>query len=544
MRAPFLALSLFPTLALAEAVPLSSDVSAVTLYPQGATIVRQVPFEIEAGTHELVLTDLPRSVQLENVRVSLEGAILGAVTGRRDYVPPRSDVERAEVTAAEAEVERLEGELRSAERDVAAIRLESEAAQARIVFLQGLGTGDVAAAKSAEELRKLGEMIGEEVLLARQAAFEAEARAEAEDRALKDLREALEKARKVLAALETEEDERAMLSVMATSDEAVSGVMTVTYLSYDAGWMPTYDMRLDKRGGTLAITRGAMIAQHTGEDWRGVDLTLSTVRPSEQIEPREVHPWRRQVFEKPQAMMRKSVEASSYAGDSANGGMLMAEPAMVEEAAADVSYDGLAASYRYDRPVDVANRADGLRITLGEMKTDAEVRAFAVPLYDETGFLMGSIENDMGEMILPSQFVNLFVDGRFVGQSYINKVIPVGGEADLAFGAIDGLRLKRNVVRNEGDRGMLSRSTELSEQVKIEVENLTGESWSVRVLDRVPYSEQEELGVSWKASPRVSEQDIDDKRGVLAWEFELGAGAKEALGLSYELRWPEGKVLR
>ena len=73
---------------------------------------------------------------------------------------------------------------------------------------------------------------------------------------------------------------------------------------------------------------------------------------------------------------------------------------------------------------------------------------------------------------------------------------------------------------------------------------VTGQTWPVRVFDRVPYSEQEELDISWQASPRPSEEDYEDRQGVLVWDFDLNAGGKQAVSLSYQLEWPEGKVLR
>jgi hypothetical protein len=64
------------------------------------------------------------------------------------------------------------------------------------------------------------------------------------------------------------------------------------------------------------------------------------------------------------------------------------------------------------------------------------------------------------------------------------------------------------------------------------------------VLDLVPYSEQEELEITYKADPVVSEVDVDGKRGILAWEFDLGAGEKKEISLNSVMSWPEGKVLQ
>jgi hypothetical protein len=66
----------------------------------------------------------------------------------------------------------------------------------------------------------------------------------------------------------------------------------------------------------------------------------------------------------------------------------------------------------------------------------------------------------------------------------------------------------------------------------------------VRLLDQVPYSEQEDLEITWSATPDPTETDVDGQRGILAWEFDLAAGEKREIGLAYSMSWPEGMVLR
>ena len=271
MRATALVLSLFPSVVMADIIPLTSDVSDVTLYPQGATIVRRVPYVMPAGGHELILTDLPRSTDLSRVRVEMTGARMGAITGRSDYVLPRDASVSEEIEAAKAEVERLAALLRKGEADVLMIRLESEAADARVSFLRGLGEGEKTAGMDAGALRDLAVMIGEESLAARQASFDAKFRADEAERSLREAREALATAEQVLAALQTEDEGTVQLSIAASSESAAEGVITISYMHYDAGWMPTYDMRLNKQEGRLAIERGAMIRQGTGEDWADVN---------------------------------------------------------------------------------------------------------------------------------------------------------------------------------------------------------------------------------------------------------------------------------
>jgi uncharacterized protein (TIGR02231 family) len=540
MRALALGLALIPLPLWADDIPLKSDVTAVTLYPQGATVTRVVPFEMPAGEHRLVLSDLPRSTPLESVRVSVEGAAMGGVTARSDFVPPRDPEKGAALEAAEAEVERLEAALRDAEAGVRAIRLEAEAARARTAFLERLGEGEGLAALDVAALRALVGMIGDETLAALRAAFDADQRAAAAERDLTDLRESLDKARQALAALVPEDEARALLAVDVAADAAATGTLTLRYPVQDAGWIPVYDLRLDRAAGTLSIERGAFVTQSTGENWAGVAVSLSSVRPSEQNEPSELPALLRRIGD-PEDLYPKA--ARTVAEDFAGAAMAEApEPAPVIEAEARL--DGLSVTYAYPAPVDIATGADRVRLRLGTVSTGADITARAVPLWDRTAFLMAGISNDTGEPILPTGEAMFYLDGRFVGRRWLD-LVPAGGEADLSFGPIEGLRLDRIVLdRNEGDRGVIRKSNEERETVRLEVTNLTGEAWPVRLIDRVPYSEQEDLTISWQADPAPDETDLDGRRGVMAWHFDLPAGETRRVELSQRLSWPEGKVLR
>ena len=539
MRALCLSLLFVAGPALADDIAMSSRVSTVTLYPQGATIIREVPFAAPAGEHDLILADLPRGTPLASVRVSVEGARMGGVTTRRDYVPPRDMAESPELLAARAEVERLEEAMRSARARIDDIRLEAEAARARLAFLDRIGQGDGVAALEIDRLRALSQMIGTETLAARQTALEATRRADAAERALSDHQEALEAARKALKALVPEEAARAMLAVAVSADTATEGRMIVTYTIADAGWQPLYDLYLARDTGALRIERGALVRQTTGENWQDVALTLSTARPSEQTQPGQIWPWVPRIVDpediRPLARQK-----------GADALMSMAAPAAEMEGAvvADADFDGLSVTYRYPGPVDVTTGADHVRLMLGSLEAQAEIVAQAVPMVDQTAYLMAEFTNETDEILLPTSEARFYLDGRYVGQRGLG-LIAAGDEADLSFGPIDGLRLSRTLRdRNEGDRGLIRKSNEMTEAVVIEVENLTGMAWPLRVLDRVPVSEQEDLEITWSATPAPAEENVDDMRGILAWEFDLPAGETQSIRLDTAMEWPEGKVLR
>lgn len=538
MRALTLTLALaLPTTLMAEDIPLTSRVSDVTLYPEGARVQREVPFTAPAGQHDLILLDLPQDTDLQSVRVSVTGATMGSVTTRRDAQPPRGERESAAIKSARDEVERREVALRDARADIERMRLAVDAANAEAAFLAQLGQGDGIATQDVSTLREMAQMIGAQTLAARQSAHDAARKADSAKRELKEQIKALEEAREALAALVPEVEDRAMLAISITAEEPTDGMVQLTYQTWAAGWSPVYDMTLTRDTGDLEIARGAYLRQNTGENWQDVALTLSTVRPSGQTQSSHIDPLLRRIGE-PIELMRKQA-TGAQAED-----MLMAEsaPAFAVDTAR-ATFDGLAVTYNYAPPVSVASGADALRIALGTLGTQAEIQARAVPLYDESAFLVAKFSNDMGELILPGE-TNLYLDETFVAQVQ-GPLIAAGAESEASFGPIDGLRLTRIVEdREEGGSGLIRKSSDLTETATIEVKNLTDREWPLRVLDRIPYSEQEALRIDWKATPRPDEVDVDGEKGILAWDFDLAPAASRVLTLSYEMQWPEDKVLR
>ncbi len=541
MRGVSLALSLVLVASpvLADDLAVTSRVSAATVYPEGATVTREAAFSAPAGEHELILTDLPRDTPLASVRVALDGARLGGVRTREDYVPPRQAEDDAEVQAARAEVERLEEALRAGRAEVADIRLEADAARARLRFLDGIGKAEGLAAQEPATLGDLVAMIGRETLEARRAETAAERRADAAERALKDLVEKLSRARQALEALVPETGPRALLAVAIRADAATEGQLTVSYTVPQAGWQPLYDLHLARDEGRVRIERGAFVRQETGENWRDIALTLSTRRPAQQGAPGEIHPWIPRLGDPDEIRPMPRVK-----GEGALMEMAAPAAAATEADMARPEFDGLSVRYAYPAPVSVATGADRVRLMLSPIEADAEIRARAVPLVDETAFLMARVTNSDEDVILPTSEARFYLDGRYVGQRWL-PFAAAGAEMALSFGPIEGLTLKRVVkTRSEGDRGLINRASERRETVEITVENLTGESWPVTVLDRVPVSEQDDLRITWNARPDPDETDVEDKRGILAWRFDLEAGAQRTITLDTQMSWPEGKVLR
>jgi uncharacterized protein (TIGR02231 family) len=225
---------------------------------------------------------------------------------------------------------------------------------------------------------------------------------------------------------------------------------------------------------------------------------------------------------------------------------VMEAPIIVEETAtAGRDFDdGINATFVYDQPVTLASDIEGMRIALGALTFTPDVYAQANPRSDSTAFLMAELSNNGAELLLPSEEVTYYLNGQFIGAGHL-PLIAQGDTHELAFGPINGLQLTHTVLdRISGDTGVITSRNQRSETNVVTAENFTDQTWDLRLFDRVPYSEQEDLVITHQTTPRSDHTDYKDQRGILVWETELLPDQSFEATIKHEVKWPTDKILR
>ena len=528
--------------AMADTLLATSRITAVTVYPEGARVTREVTFAApSSGVHELLVTDLPAETSPAYLQlVAGNGLQLGAFNLRADRLPPRADPLTPDQTAAKTEVERLEAAESTAYLAIEAVQAEVDAADAQARFLSSF-TGALPQGATPEMIKSMAAMIGAESLAARQAALAARARLWPTQKALAATQETLARARAAYAALPSADMEFTALSVAVTAAAPGDQNVTITQYISGASWRPFYDLKLTREGDdALAVDRSVLVTQYTGEDWTNVALTLSSSAPADQAAPSMLWPDLRQITPEVDMTFKAAADDGATYYEEDTEVVAEAAPAPITAGAA---LEGDTVVYVYPTPVTIASDVEDLRLALDSLTFAPVVKAVAVPSHDRTAFVMASFTNASEEPLLPGEAL-LFREGVLVGTTWLDVLAP-GVETDIAFGAIETLRLKREMPkRAEGETGVFTTLNEMTESVVITVENTGTEAWPVRLLDQTPYSEQDTLEIEVTATPSPDETDVDGQRGILAWEFDLQAGAKQTITLDHSLSWPEGMELR
>lgn len=541
MRQLLYILALTPTLVQADTFTIDTKVSEVTVYPEGAEVIRSGALDIPAGRHRLVLLGIPISdadTQLATMQVYADGLTQTALVVRGDDVPWH-DYVSDEIKQAEQRVEDVKDQIVAVQDRADAALLKAEAARQKIAFLAKLGSNEGLAGSDANSLREIAHMVGDESLSAEEIVQAAEIEARAIRKELDDLERELEAAKGDLAALVPETEERLFLAVDVIADSAINSTVSVSYLDfYSASWVPGYEFDLTTGDAPeVTISRHIRVNQSTGENWQDITLHVSTLQPVGQNSASPLYPQRRSIREEPKAR-------DSYAGLAEP---VVEAPVIVEETSQWVpsaaSVQGTGITYTLPQPISIASDHELAEFELDSMAQAAEVYAIAIPQRDETAYRTARFTNPYRQNLLTSPLARWRVNGVLVATDYSPEIGP-SEQVDMGFGPLYGVTVERRILdRSSGDTGLISRSNQSVERAQISVENLTEQTWPLRLIDRVPYSEQDDLEITWTAGPRPTEENVEDKRGILAWDMDLEPGQSETILLDLKLSWPEGMVL-
>jgi uncharacterized protein (TIGR02231 family) len=544
-------------MALAIDVPALSRVDAVTVFPQGAEVSRVAKVRLEKGMHTVVLADVPADAVPSSIRVEglATGKLdIGSVDSRRLMVPSTDAVAAAsERRRIEDEIEILRDQRSQAEAQFQA----AETQKALINNLSQLPTRPAPAqgGERSEDWSQILTTIATGSLEAQRNSVDAQVKMRTLDRQIGDLE-------KKLASLSAAEQERTEVKVHVEALAPLDADLVVRYQVPGASWTPLYDARLatgDKTTApSLSLVRRAEIRQNSGEAWDNAALTLSTTRPNASAAIPELNTITVDFLEPPQprpmagAPMPESAPLKRMAAPPAEADadqMAMADaappevsPVRVEAQQAAVVVSPFQAVFAVPGRGSVPNTNEAKRVQLLTEKIDPQLSIKTVPREDTKAYLYATLVLPAGTPLLPGP-VSLFRDGTFVGAGSLPTLSP-GEKHELGFGSDDLIRVKHVLVEEKrGETGLISTSRTDVRRFKITVKNLHERTMSVKVLDQLPVSNNADIKVEATGGTTPTATDVDDMRGVVAWDLKIDPNDEESVDFGYRVVWPSAKTI-
>jgi uncharacterized protein (TIGR02231 family) len=364
---------------------------------------------------------------------------------------------------------------------------------------------------------------------------------------------------KKLQSLSPSEQERTEVKVHVDALAPLDADLVIRYQVPAASWTPLYDARLatgDKTAApSLSLIRRAEIRQNSGESWDNAALTLSTTRPNASAGIPELNsitvdfeappPPPRPIAAAPvpEAAQAKRMAMPEAAGDALSAEMSPpAEAIAVASQQANVVASPFQAVFAVPGRGSIPNTGEAKRVQLLVDKIEPQLSIKTVPRDETKAYLYATLVLPAGTPLLPGP-VSLFRDGTFVGAGTLPIVSP-GEKHELGFGVDDLIRVKHALVEEKrGETGLISTSRTDVRQFKITVKNLHERAMPVTVLDQMPVSNNADIKVEAIGGTRPTAIDVDDRRGVVAWDLKIDADEEEVIDFGYRVVWPSAKTI-
>jgi uncharacterized protein (TIGR02231 family) len=544
--AVFLATSCL-TPALAADIKGASHVDAVTVYPSGAEVTRVSEVHLTAGDTTLILEDLPGELDAQSIRVEGiggDGLEIGSVDSKLVYLP--TDAGDAERAALEKQVEDLQDERQALDQALSDADYQKKLLLSLADKQLTPTTDNKTTAVDVTQLGGLLDLVTVKLGVISKTIHDAQIRQRAIDRQVNELQTKL-------YSVAPNQISKMQVSVHLSAPAESDGTFKIRYRIANAGWAPFYDARLStpdaQKKSKIELVRRAEVMQSSGESWNNVALTLSTARPLGATSAPDLWEQEIQIFEPLQDKMRRDSEGLAQNKlelnapapvAEADGNVGLAKPKKdIVQKQADIEIAGFQALYNIQGKVSVDNSGTSKKVRIATDDYDATLNAMVVPKVDTSAYLTAAFKIK-GEAPLLAGTVNLYRDGVFMGQGALPLLSP-DEEAKLGFGIDDLMKVKRSEVkRNKGSEGIISTSNTEERAWDIVVKNLHDGIIPVTVLDQLPFSGNENIVITEMSQMTPpTEKNLNMRRGVMAWRFDLAPKTENTIKFGYKVTWPQ-----
>ncbi len=517
------------------------DIESATVFLNGAELTSKAKVNLGAGETEILFTNVAGNVNQQSLTIGAgNGVVVQSATFQNNYLRDESLSPHAQ--DIKDSIEYLEKQRSSTNNELAAV------SEQLTIISQNRQVSGANAGLSTTELIKMLDLVKARMakLLDEKEGYAAAIRKT--DERLKKLRQQLQ-----------QEQQKGFqpggqLLVKFYTTRATTTDVNISYVVPNAGWSPSYDLRVDELGGPVKLHYKAHVYQNSGVAWNKVKLSLSTGNPNEGAEAPVLNPWYL-AFYMPRPMAYKNtIKSGAYEGDVNIAGGRSGDSKYiidgvqvygsrginVEQGTIDqytqVDNSGINTSFDIDLAYTIPSDGQQINVAVKTEELPATYRHYAVPKLDRDAFLQAQITNWEDLNLLPAP-TNIFYEGTYVGQGYLD-VRNVEDTMNLSLG-----RDKRIVVRRECDKEMrtvktIGSNVKKTFLYKISVRNTRNKPIEVTVMDQLPISNDKDIEITDR---NYKDAEYNETTGAVTWKLQLKPNETRELTVGYTVKYPKGK---
>ena len=349
------------------------------------------------------------------------------------------------------------------------------------------------------------------------------------------------------AALEQPNNPIAQIIISVQADNALSATVEANYITYNAGWYATYDIRATDIAKPVDIAYKANVWQNSGIDWKDVKLTCSTGNPMIGNNLPEITTWYLGYYDYYYNRDEvKTTTLGSVAQEDMDDVQELSKK-YLEVPAVDAGY-----ASNYTTPVQtianvefdiqlkysIPNDGKGHIVALQTKQLPTTYNYLIVPKVEQSAFLIARITDWESLNLLPGN-ANIYFNNTYVGKTNINP-LALADTLSLSLGRDRAIEVKRTQLADKSTERILATNAKKTMAFEIEIRNGKAIPIEVIIKDHIPVSQKESIKVE------LFEKDggeLDELTGIITWREKLKTKEKKDINLEFEITYPKNEPL-
>ncbi|MBL7950573.1 MAG: DUF4139 domain-containing protein [Flavobacteriales bacterium] len=508
---------------------ITSKVASAKVFLSGAQVSRSASSGIPMGTSTLVFTGIAQGIDPQSIQVTGKGGYsILSVNHRINYLSE---------SPKKKEIEELQARIKKLEKDWAFEKAMQDVwVNEEQLLNKNSSVGGQQNGLTAAQLTAVNDYVRERLKVTKSNWL-------AQQEKLTTIGEEAEKLRQQLAQFQSQAPQpTSEIVVEIDSPVEVNASFTLSYFIGNAGWTPAYDLRAKAVGQPIELLMKAQVVNATGEDWNKVELSLSSGNPTLGGVMPTLNPW---TLYRPQILNELEISSRRLKKPFAPA------PAAAEKSTADnaLYYEDLEAStivsntvnnrtttveFSIDAPFTVPTDGIPHMVGVNSHSINATYKHYATPKLDKDAFLYARTTG-WEELNLLSGEANVFFEGTFVGQSYLQLDVPKD-TMDISLGRDKGVVVERVRRKSTNDKAAIGGSRTVNIGWDLTVRNTKGTSVDLEVRDQHPLSPQSEIEVKLAEKGGAA---VNENTGILTWNMTLAPKETRKIGFAYTVKHPK-----
>ncbi|MET7029077.1 DUF4139 domain-containing protein [Sediminicola luteus] len=190
------------------------------------------------------------------------------------------------------------------------------------------------------------------------------------------------------------------------------------------------------------------------------------------------------------------------------------------------------------KPYSLKSNGDITTIEINSFTLEATYEYLAAPLINENVFLVAKLKEWEKYHMLPGE-ANLYFEGTFAGKTVIDPY-TVSKELNLSLGIDPQITVSRTLKNDFKNKSFIGNNKIIDKAYDLEVKNNKSTPIALRLMDRVPISQNKEIKVE---EINTNEAKYDPIKGIITWNLNIGSNDTAKTKFSYQVKYPRHKSI-